>query len=300
MKKYLFLTAIAVVIISLFTMAQSAFGQVASGPTFWIPSSGNLTPTINYGLQIPALGSPNSPCLTIGSTGVFATTTCGSMGGVSTTSPFSSSYVPYATSTGALTNSPIAIQGNNIGIGTTTPNSQFQVQPAADSTTAVQFDNHAGTPLLNIDTTNSRVGIGTAAPSYNLDIYNSGNTNLNLRDTSAPQSWTIQNTHSNNSLQFISQFTSITPVTITNGGRVGIGITAPQGLLDVSGALTGTPAATGVYISGTASTFTDNNKASGTTASNMVFNSIPSYNLAAINASTSYSALYNLYIKRWA
>lgn len=38
-------------------------------------------------------------------------------------------------------------------------------KPAANSTTALQMQNAAGTAVLNVDTTNSRVGIGTTAPA---------------------------------------------------------------------------------------------------------------------------------------
>jgi len=40
------------------------------------------------------------------------------------------------------------------------------IKPSADSTTAIQLQNAAGTSVLNIDTTNSRVGIGTTGPSF--------------------------------------------------------------------------------------------------------------------------------------
>lgn len=44
------------------------------------------------------------------------------------------------------------------------PNAHFQ--PAADSTTFFQiFDEDGGTPVLNVDSTNERVGIGTNSPS---------------------------------------------------------------------------------------------------------------------------------------
>lgn len=43
-------------------------------------------------------------------------------------------------------------------------------RPAADSTTALQLQNAAGTAILTVDTTNSRIGIGTTAPSGALQI----------------------------------------------------------------------------------------------------------------------------------
>lgn len=84
---------------------------------------------------------------------------------------------------------------------------------------------------------------------------------------------------------------------LTPAGWHGIGTGNPQGFLDVSTATSGTPSLTGVYLSFAASTFTDNNTASGTTASNMAFNSLPVYTLTAVNASTTYTNVYGLYVK---
>lgn len=41
---------------------------------------------------------------------------------------------------------------------------------AADSTTALQLQKAAGTSVLNVDTTNTRIGIGTTAPAQALDV----------------------------------------------------------------------------------------------------------------------------------
>lgn len=43
-------------------------------------------------------------------------------------------------------------------------------KPAADSTTALQLQNAAGTSVLNVDTTNGRVGIGTTAPTAKTEV----------------------------------------------------------------------------------------------------------------------------------
>jgi hypothetical protein len=50
----------------------------------------------------------------------------------------------------------------------------IQQKPDTNSTTSVQFQNAAGTSILNIDSTNSRVGIGTVAPSFELEIVDDG------------------------------------------------------------------------------------------------------------------------------
>jgi len=48
------------------------------------------------------------------------------------------------------------------------------LRPAADSTTAVQLQTASGTAVLNVDTTNSRVGIATSSPSCKLEIQTPG------------------------------------------------------------------------------------------------------------------------------
>jgi len=51
-----------------------------------------------------------------------------------------------------------------------TSSGAIAIKPGANSTTAIQLQNVAGTAVLNVDTTNARVGIGSTAPAYALDI----------------------------------------------------------------------------------------------------------------------------------
>jgi len=72
--------------------------------------------------------------------------------------------VPY---TGATTN---VVLGANT-ISTTSRVITPKVSPASDSTTAFQVTKADGsTSVVNVDTTNGRVGIGTTAPGKNLDV----------------------------------------------------------------------------------------------------------------------------------
>jgi hypothetical protein len=90
-----------------------------------------------------------------------------------------SGFVPY---TGATTN--VALGANTLSTtsGVITP----KIYPVSDSTTAFQINKADGTTnVLNVDTTNSRVGIGTDIPSTSLDVYGTTaahniNTNVGL------------------------------------------------------------------------------------------------------------------------
>lgn len=59
---------------------------------------------------------------------------------------------------------------------------QVTIQPSADGTSAVRVLNAAGsTTALNVDTTNTRLGVGTATPSYPLDVVGDINSSTGLR-----------------------------------------------------------------------------------------------------------------------
>jgi hypothetical protein len=66
-------------------------------------------------------------------------------------------------------------------------------RPEADSTTAMQMQNAAGTAIVTVDTTNSRLGIGTT-PGNKLDV--AGTVQMDgLRIDVAPVSETVTCTH---------------------------------------------------------------------------------------------------------
>jgi hypothetical protein len=80
---------------------------------------------------------------------------------------------------GTLITSASSLAGNAIMTGaglqasqtTTTRLSGGVFYPTADSTTAIQLDKaNASTVVLNVDTTNGRVGVGTASPTSTLTV----------------------------------------------------------------------------------------------------------------------------------
>ena len=87
------------IVIALF-LPVLAYAQTSN---YWYPNVNNLQPIINtYGLQIPKLGSTGSPCVSVSSTGVFATTTCGGGG----TNFFSNSGATTTLTTGSILIAP--------------------------------------------------------------------------------------------------------------------------------------------------------------------------------------------------
>lgn len=58
---------------------------------------------------------------------------------------------------------------------------QLTVTPLINSTTFFNFTDAAGTSILNLDSTNDRVGIGTTTPAGTLEVYSSGGGTGGLR-----------------------------------------------------------------------------------------------------------------------
>jgi len=158
----------------------------------------------------------------------------------------------------------LIIQGKSLtatGIYATsslTTSGTFLQQSSVDSTTSFQvLDADGGTPIFNIDTTNERVGIGTASPSTILNVYtNSTTTSSPLfrleQDGSGDASvvfsltgtehWSLGIDNTNNDAFTIAQAQDLSAdphFTIISGGNVGIGTASPESSLDVIGTMSG-------------------------------------------------------------
>ena len=114
-------------------VASTSLGITATGLEL---SANNIALTAGY--EIPKTASTSnwesfyqtpSGRITAGTSLSWAGNTLNATvgGGLSSTTPFSVGYIPYATTTNSLTNSNIFQSGSDVGIGTTTPNNLFQV-----------------------------------------------------------------------------------------------------------------------------------------------------------------------------
>lgn len=123
-------------------------------------------------LTTPVLGTPFSGTLT-NCTGLpISTGVSGLASGVAAflATPNSANL---ATAITDETGSGALVFGTSPTIATPTLSTSFispAWKPASNSTTAVQIQNASGTYIVNVDTTNSRVGIGTNAPTSPLEV----------------------------------------------------------------------------------------------------------------------------------
>lgn len=135
-------------------------------------------------------------------------------------------------------------------------------QNTVDSTTGFQIlDADGGTPIFNIDTTNERVGIGTATPGYALELATASNivsrftssstsdTEFQIRNSSTGgRIWTLVSAGqtptggdianlATGSFSIYDGTSGLNRLVITSSGSIGIGDTTPDYLLDVAGTL---------------------------------------------------------------
>lgn len=126
-------------------------------------------------------------------------------------------------------------------------------KPASDSTTALQLQNAAGDYVLNVDTSNKLIGIGTDMPAAKLHVKGSSSLGplLKLSDTKVgyERDWSFS---AEDSIFDIKDITAgnLIRLAILSNGNVGIGTTAPATLLHTLLASAATNAVTNVLTIG--------------------------------------------------
>ena len=119
------------------------------------------------------------------------------------------------------------------------PAASLVLKPTTDGVTAIQLSDKDGNAILNVDTTNDRVGIGTTAPSERLTVgdgitsaqgihINAGDNAAIRFQTAGTYNWGILNEFpSSGKLTFYDYYSGASMVTFQSGGAVGIGTTTP-------------------------------------------------------------------------
>ena len=87
----------------------------------------------------------------------------------------------------------------------------------------------------NLSITGGSLGIGTGSPSAPLHIYGNSNASskLMIQNTGAGTAYWSLGEDTTGNLQFVNEFAVASRMTLTPSGNLGIGTTAPNGLLDV-------------------------------------------------------------------
>ncbi len=148
--------------------AASTLTAAASGFSTTVGFAGTPVANLQYNFDMAAPSGTYTICTTYGNC-------AGTGGGVTTTGGTANKVAKFQNGSG-ITDSNITDTGSLITLG-----SRSLVQPSANSTTAFQIQNAAGTSNLFVaDTTNNRVGIGTASPGYTLDVNGTVNASTNI------------------------------------------------------------------------------------------------------------------------
>jgi len=139
---------------------------------------------------------------------------------------------------------------DGVDVGLVSRNTPTVFSNATDSVTALQVVATNGTAVLNVDTTNERLGIGTAAPAAPLEVYSSAANTVKINagyvdiirgsatvridgaDGASGGDATISNNGSGG-LHFGAGGLGLKHVTVHTNGYVGIGTTGPDAKLHV-------------------------------------------------------------------
>jgi hypothetical protein len=119
--------------------------------------------------------------------------------------------------------------GTAVSAPTFTGSGNISIKPGANSTTAIQLDNFAGQPILNVDSSNGRVSIGNnvSAPNYTLDV---------AGDINASTGFTYRIAGSK-VLDAISLGTGVVSSSLTSVGTISTGVWAATAITTLYGGI---------------------------------------------------------------
>ncbi|MCK4649134.1 hypothetical protein KAT51_06400 [bacterium] len=103
-----------------------------------------------------------------------------------------------------------------------------EVKPETNSTTTFQVQKADGTPVLNVDTSNERVGIGTATPDSQVEI-------VGATDQAVPVLHLVEEDGHSGHVFRVDSFEDVPIFVIGTGALVGIGDATPDYKLDIEG-----------------------------------------------------------------
>ena len=134
----------------------------------WTSVGGIIQPSANSSsVKVPSLGSSGSPCLSVSTTGLIATTTCGSGSEIST-NPFTASYF-VATSSYATSSFSGGLTSNGTSVTILRPNANGTYSQLTNSA-----GNNANNYLYVDDVTSDgdSTYVGTSSHFFSYDTYN--------------------------------------------------------------------------------------------------------------------------------
>ena len=168
--------------------AGTASGELLTwNGSAWVaaaPATGGTVTSVTLAASTTGLTISGAASQTITSSGTFTLggTLAVGNGGTGTSTAFTAGSVVFAGASGvyAQDNANLFWDNGNerLGIGIAVPTASLHVagnvlaKNATNSTTAFQVQDAAGTVILDVDTTNVRVGIGAVPATHSFEIYN--------------------------------------------------------------------------------------------------------------------------------
>lgn len=195
----------------------------------------NATGTV----QFSALGSTGSPCLTIGTTGLVATSTCGS--GSGTVNSGTTGQVAYyaANGTAVSGSSTLFLTNQNVGVGTSNPLRPLHVFGPVDTNGVALFESSIigsgqfAVANFQLDTPSNPIN----GDGPRIDFRTSNTTGVLGNRIASISAVNSNNSTTTGDLRFLTVNNGgfVTTMTMTYAGNVGIGTSTPGTNLFVNG-----------------------------------------------------------------